>query len=405
MPSNSAPLDKLKSQLAQIDALIADGSLSGPAGRQAREGIESQIVAAVLGTAPDPATGLDATAGAMAPPEPRPSRRLVIGLTLFVLVFAGAGYGWLGDLSGWRVGPGERGAGAAGESADASETSQIQALVSNLTGHLKDKPDDAAGWTLLGRAYSAQGRYADALPAYRRALDLQPKNAQALADYADGLAMSRNRNLEGEPAQLIQRALAIDPDNIKALALSGTLAFNHAQYKEAIAAWDHAVSVAGPTSELANQLQGALAEARQRAGLPPVADATGGAPTAQASASSAAANPAASVSGRVSLAPGLSSQVPADATVYIFARASGQAGMPLAVLRKRVSDLPFDFSLDDSLAMSPAARLSSATQVVVSARISKTGSAMPSPGDWQVVSPPVALGTQGLKLVISTALR
>jgi len=79
--------------------------------------------------------------------------------------------------------------------------------------------------------------------------------------------------------------------------------------------------------------------------------------------------------------------------------------MPLAILRKKVSDLPLDFKLDDSLAMSPAARLSSASQVIVGARISKTGNAMPSPGDLQVLSEPVTVGAQGLRIEIADVVR
>ena len=94
-----------------------------------------------------------------------------------------------------------------------------------------------------------------------------------------------------------------------------------------------------------------------------------------------------------------------DDVVFIFARAPAGSRMPLAILRKKVSDLPLDFQLDDSRAMSPAAKLSSTPQVIVGARLSKSGSAAPGPGDWQVLSEPVALGARGLKLEIGEALR
>jgi cytochrome c-type biogenesis protein CcmH len=90
--------------------------------------------------------------------------------------------------------------------------------------------------------------------------------------------------------------------------------------------------------------------------------------------------------------------------VFIFARAPSGSKMPLAILRKRVRDLPLDFKLDDSLAMSPAAKLSGAAEVVVGARISKTGNAMPSPGDWQTLSAPMAVGAQDVRLEVGTAV-
>jgi cytochrome c-type biogenesis protein CcmH len=107
----------------------------------------------------------------------------------------------------------------------------------------------------------------------------------------------------------------------------------------------------------------------------------------------------------VSLGAALKGQVAPEDTVFIFARAPGGSRMPLAILRRKVADLPLEFQLDDSLAMSPAAKLSSATQVVVGARISRSGNAMPSPGDWQVISAPVALGAQGLNLEINEPVR
>lgn len=110
------------------------------------------------------------------------------------------------------------------------------------------------------------------------------------------------------------------------------------------------------------------------------------------------------VTGRVELAPALAAQAAPDDTVFIFARPAEGARMPLAILKRKVRDLPLDFHLDDSLAMSPAARLSGATRVVVGARVSKSGQAMPQPGDLEGLSAPVAPGQQGLKIVIGEVL-
>ena len=78
--------------------------------------------------------------------------------------------------------------------------------------------------------------------------------------------------------------------------------------------------------------------------------------------------------------------------------------MPLAILRKQVKDLPFRFKLDDSLSMSPAARLSGAGRVIIGARISKSGQAAPQPGDLQGLSPVVAVGSQGVTVEIASKL-
>jgi cytochrome c-type biogenesis protein CcmH len=225
-----------------------------------------------------------------------------------------------------------------------------------------------------------------------------------IADYADALAMNNGRNLEGEPSRLIARALEIDPGNLKALSLAGTAAFLRADYALALRHWEKMLQLA-PDSDYVRQIQGGIDEARR------LAEAASG-PAATRPPSQLAARPAAklgtapaatgaaTVSGVVKLAPALAGKAAPDDTVFVYARAAQGSRMPLAILRKQVKDLPLSFTLDDSMAMSPAARLSSAQQVVISARISKRGEAMPQPGDLQGQSAPVAPGASGLAIEI-----
>lgn len=403
MSKKAASLDKLKHQLAEIDRLIADGTLKGDAARETRDRIERQILAHV--TAGGGATAPAAAAAEEAPT--RPSRGLLAAVVAFVVVFGAAGYAWRGNHEAWGVGPGS----APAEGGDASNPhaaggAQIEEMVARLVQRLKDKPDDAEGWSMLARTYTAQGKHDEALKAYKRVAELRPQDAQALADYADGLAMVNNRNLEGEPEKLIAQALKLDPSNVKALALAGTVAFMHADYKLAAAQWEKAVASSDPQSEFTKQLQGALAEARQRGGMPPLADAGGTAPAATGGADgSAPAAAGSAVSGRIELKADVRAKVSPDDTVFIFARPATGSKMPLAILRRKVSDLPMDFRLDDSQAMSPATRLSTVSEVVVGARISKSGSAMPGPGDFEALSAPVKVGASAIRLDIGDPVR
>lgn len=394
-----APLDKLKAQLAQLDQLAAEGVLTGEAARQARADLEQQIVKLVVGqTAP-----VDAAPSTPAEAPVRAPRKLVLALTGFVLVFGLAGWGFMGNRAGLQVGPGERGPEVAASPAE--QDAQVQAMVAKLEERLKTQPDDVEGWQMMARSYNVMGRYADAVKAYQRLVALKPQDAQALADLADATAMANGRTLDGEPEKLIMQAVKLDPRNVKALALAGTIAFNRNDFKGAVAYWEQAVSIADPASGYAQQLAGALADARQRAGLPPAATAQpSGSPVDTVAAAisqppAAAANPAA-IRGRVTLRAGLKDKVGPEDTVFIFARAPSGSRMPLAILKKKVSDLPLDFTLDDSLAMSPAARLSSAQQVVVGARISRSGNAAPGPGDLQALSAPVGINATGVTLEI-----
>ncbi|MBQ0957576.1 c-type cytochrome biogenesis protein CcmI [Ideonella sp. 4Y11] len=391
----------LKDQLRQLDALATSGALSPDAAASARAELERRLVDAVMAS---PASAPSAAPQPAPAAAPRVSRQTMLAMAGFVLLFGAALYAWRGNLPGWSVQPGspaaapaETGA-APGQAPHAMGTQQIEGMLASLTERLKAKPEDAEGWLMLGRSYSVLGRFSEAVPAYRKVLALQPANGQALADLADALAMVNGRSFQGEPTQLIAAALKAEPDNLKALALAGTLAFETGDAKTAVRHWERAVKVGPPDSDLVKQLQSALGEARQAAGLPAVA-------TTAAQATPAAVAARASVSGRVELSATLAAKAAPDDTVFIFARPAEGSRMPLAILKKRVRDLPADFTLDDSMAMSPAARLSGAPAVVVGARVSKSGQAMPQPGDLEGLSASVAPGASGLRIVIEREVR
>jgi cytochrome c-type biogenesis protein CcmH len=256
---------------------------------------------------------------------------------------------------------------------------------------LKERPDDVKGWTLLARAYSAMGRHAEAVPVYQKVLALSGETANLLADYADTLGALNGGKLSDEAIKMVERALVLEPDNIKARALAGSAAFDRRDYATAVRQWEAVVAALPPDSSFVPELQASIAQARELGGMPaaPVAPAALQAAAAQPAAPAAPARPAApaaatatAISGSVGLAPALAKQVSPDDTVFIFARAAEGPRMPLAVLRKQVKDLPTSFTLDDSLAMAPTAKISDHARIIVSARISKsaaTCSARPPP--------------------------
>ncbi len=289
---------------------------------------------------------------------------------------------------------------------------QVEAMVSQMTQALEARaqrgespPEDGPAWAMAARTLATMQRFQEADRAFARALALMPGDAHLLADRADILSLLQGQDPTGEPMRLIERALRIDPNQPKALALAGSAALKRGDMAAAITHWQRALAHLPPESEFARGLSQSLQQARQAQGLPATqaAGTSPRVPAAPSAVSAAAAAAGASIRGRVSLSPALQARARPDDTVFIVARAEQGPRMPLAIVRLRVADLPADFTLDDSSAMSPQMRLSAHPDVVISARISRSGQALPEPGD--LIASPVStrVGMRGVQLRIDRA--
>jgi cytochrome c-type biogenesis protein CcmH len=443
MNTDTSHLQDLRQQLLQLDSLARSGALTPEQASQARARLERQLVDQVMaGATPAPDAGSAAAASpapgpATAAPRarwrwpvlPRRAAALWVGVVVFVAVVAAGGYLTLGgahlnddDFSGDSTGTPV--AGADGKAPHSMDESQIEGMVSSLATRLAQQPDDIDGWLMLGRSYMVLGRHDDAIGALRRVIAKRPDDAQALADLADALATRGGRKLDGEAAQMVDRALRADPKNLKALSLAATRAWQAQDYAAAARYWDAVVAVGPATQDLVVQARANADDARAKLGQPPKGGAPGAAAVAPLTAAlsgtpagtsnatpargtdlkpeprpDAKADAARSVQGTVELAPALQARAKPDDTVFIFARPAEGSRMPLAILKRQVRDLPYAFALGDGDAMA-GAKLSDARQVVVGARVSKGGQAMVAPGDLQGLSKPVAVGERGLRVVI-----
>ncbi len=279
---------------------------------------------------------------------------------------------------------------------------QIRESADKLSARLRENPSDGEGWAMLARSYNVLGRYQEAAMAYEKAVSLLPRDAQLMADQADALAMSQGQKMEGKPLEIVRQALKIDSTNLKALALAGTAAFDRKEYGEAVKYWDKVVQLAPADSEFARSIVGNLEEARALAeGRTPVAALPQIMPE---KAENAPARAPAAITGSISLKRELAARVKPDDTVFIFARAEKGPRMPLAILQRKASELPISFSLDDSSAMSPNMKLSSAAAVNVVARISRSGNATAQSGDLEGMAGPVKPGSQGIQISIGNVV-
>ena len=208
--------------------------------------------------------------------------------------------------------------------------------------------------------------------------------------------MSQGRSFSGKPMELVQRALKIDPTQWKALAMSGSEAFERKDYKAAADFWQRLQDTAPADSPIRQRVQASIDEARSLAGIPPLAQAQKSGP--------ASGSEGRSVSGTVTLSPALAAKVQPNDSVFVFARPADGSRMPVAVVRARVSELPLQFTLDDSRAMAPTAKISALSEVIVNARVSRSGNAIPSSGDLEGATEKVKVGTQGMSLIIDRAI-
>lgn len=321
-------------------------------------------------------------------------------------------YLWLGNTKALLPQP-------AFEEAPISEEgghANIGSVLDNLTARLRDNPDDMEGWLMLGRTYAMMQRFDEAKEAYEKVLVLSPDNPEVITDYADIVAMTHDGSLIGEPYELIKKALSLDPANPKALALAGTAEFEQKKYNEAAAYWEKLLALIPPTeSELTQAINNSIAEARSLgAGNGSVVAKAGdqssgnqGPPPAENKPETVAAAGAATsgtLSGKVTLSPALAGKVSPNDSLYIFARAKTGPRAPLATTRLQVKDLPATFTLNDSMARSGVQLSTFPNEVVVGARISKSGSPMPQSGDLQGLSEPTRVGDKSVNVVIDQQL-
>jgi cytochrome c-type biogenesis protein CcmH len=316
---------------------------------------------------------------------------------------------------------GEWGAGEPGLNPDAAQPQvstpehqqqTINNMVAQLEQRLKDEPNDPEGWFMLARSYKFLKRYDDAIKVFEKVMKMGGDQVpDVLAAYADTIAMASGRQITQEAIDLLEKAIEIDPNHVQGLWLIGTAAYQQQEFKSALGFWERLYKVLPPGSNEANQIAANIGEVRERLGMSPM---TAMAPTMappmmQGGGSSGGGSPGngiKQVTGTVMLGGAVASKANPDDTVFIFARAAEGPRMPLAIVRKQVKDLPYQFKLDDSLAMNPNMKLSNFGRVVVGARVSKTGNAMSQPGDLEGFSSEIrSAASDGIQVVINSAVQ
>ncbi len=323
---------------------------------------------------------------------------------LFVPILAVSLYWNYGDFRGFDL-P-EITQTQANQSEQQPSAESIEKMVDALAARLKQNPDDQQGWFMLGRSYMVMGRYAEAGDAYEQLLKLIGDDANVLLQYTQARVMSNGGQWNSSSIDTLQKAAKLEPENPVALSLSGLLAAQQGQADTAVGLWRKAQQAMQPNSEEYNELDKMIASinnngASKTDNTPPVQTTESAKIPPQTNTTASAS----AIEVKVSLAPELLAKTSSEQTIFIFAQALSGPPMPIAVARKKVSELPVVVTLDDSMAMMPTRKLSSFEQVRIAARISQSGSAMPSAGDLEGKVEPVDIAkTKSVSVVIDQVL-
>jgi cytochrome c-type biogenesis protein CcmH len=393
---DAANLEIFRDQIAEMDADLGNGLLTPELYEQGKRELQARLLEEVKAT--------DSAAG---PLVRNPHKALAIVLAV-LLPLTAVGLYW--KIGNWNAFQPQTGHAAAGDMG----TVHSAAALKELEDKVVQNPQDADSLGTLARTYVEQERYADAAKAYGKLSQLVPNDAQLWADFADALAMANGQNLSGRPTLLINTALVLDPNNLKALALGGSAAMERGDYPAAIQYWEHLLKLLQPDSEDAKMIANGIQQARgfmaqAKGGKSMSGQAMVGQPAGAGQPTGAEMKPVAAgqerITGTVILSDAMKAQASPNDTLFVLARATEGPPMPLAVIRKQVKDLPLQFTLDDSMAMSPQMKLSNFDKVVLVARVAKSGDPMPHPGDLQGMSAILKPGSSGVKLSIDSMVK
>jgi cytochrome c-type biogenesis protein CcmH len=280
--------------------------------------------------------------------------------------------------------------------AHSEQQGQMEELVASLQQRMNENPDDPEGWLILGRSLKTMQRYADAEIALGNANRLVPGNPAIMIELAETMLFTSGQPEVGNEArQLIEAALAIDPNQQKGLWIMGMASAQEGDDTQAIVYWQKLLGLLEPESGPHQAVTEQIEMAQTRMGQPPVAAQTtvvepaNEEPVAAAPAISkpTETSPAAAegfgIPVTVSIGDGMSASMPSSAALFIFVHPSGGAGMPLAVKRLAPRGFPMTLNFTDADLLRPGGSLQDFEQLDISARISMAGIANGGSGDIQ----------------------
>jgi cytochrome c-type biogenesis protein CcmH len=370
-------------RLSELEADLANGVLSQDQFDQAKVELEQALLLDL---------GDDGNAGEQAPKSA--GRAALVALVIAVPALTLYLYNHLGQpqLAVAQQVAHQDGNGPAGE------MPSVEEMIDALVARLKENPEDAEGWFLLGRTYMVLKQYPEAVTAYETVYKLVGDEPGVILALADALAMAQDGNMGGRVAELVRKAVQIAPDSATALWLGGMVEEQQGNYTQAVALWRKLQTMVTDDKEAYDRVSQLIAAAERKSG-------TSSAAPGEVLESSQAqpVDGQASIRVKISLSPGLQALVGSDEILFVYARPMEGPKMPLAASRHKAGELPLEVTLSDADAMMPQMRLSNFAEVLVGARISRTGNAIAESGDLKGEVASVSVTGSGMvEVVIDT---
>jgi cytochrome c-type biogenesis protein CcmH len=249
-----------------------------------------------------------------------------------------------------------------------SEQPQMVEMVAQLQQRMNENPDDPEGWLMLGRSLKTMQRYDEAETALANANRLLPDNPLVMVELAEArLFKSGKPDITTETRQLIEAALAIDPQQQKALWLLGMAAAQAGEEALAVEVWQKLLAQLDPASGAAQTVKQQIEMAQENS-----------AQTVTQATSAGLEIPV-----TISIADDLATAIPGNAVLFVFIHPAGTKGMPLAVKRLAAQGFPISLTFSDADLLRPETSLTGFDQLDISARISMSGIANSASGDYQ----------------------
>jgi len=157
----------------------------------------------------------------------------------------------------WSLAPHRLGTGEA--SAFARGVPQVEAMVARLEKKMTRQPDNAEGWIMLGRSYLVLHRYPNSAKAFGHAYSLLGSVPDVMVDYAEALSMAHGASMAGKPSELVEKVLATDPNNIKALWLAGAAAYQRGELPMTLKRWHRVLALLPVGSKDATTVRATIA--------------------------------------------------------------------------------------------------------------------------------------------------